>query len=316
MRRTLALAVVAGLGLSGLTACSWFEEDSGLRQALDRVASNADTRIRISYGDVAGLVAIAGKAWDAQAGFAPLRTMGADQIGPYVQNAVDETGIALLSADYAVSAGGGSTAVGLLSGGQNDGRISDTLTQLGWTGDNDHLTAPETVSEAAARPYAQILAQVKADGDDVIYGQRGAKLSTAGDPSGKTLAEDARIGALADCLGDVVAAQIEGVGGPNQRTAIAVGVRRPKDNDAVPNAVICTAWSKEEAAARYASLATAATSSGTSTTGTAYSELLRGALIERVGGDHNIVSLRADSPDNALLVFQLQARGDIPGLAR
>ncbi|MBN1174199.1 MAG: hypothetical protein JXA67_18655, partial [Micromonosporaceae bacterium] len=288
----------------------------GLQRALNRVALTEDTRTHISYGETAALVSLAGDDWSETKGFAELRTMGADQIGPYAMQAAEDIGIALAKADYAISAGSGAKSIGVISGGQQRDKVIGGLTRRGWTQQAaDVLAAPESVAETAAvRQYVQMLGRVKIDDGDIMYGPSGTDLLAMGDPSGKALLDDARIAALADCLGDVVAAEIEAVSGPNGRSAIAIGVRRPKNNSATPNSIICTAWSGSSESSRYASLASAALNSGKATTGQAYSEVLRGAVVEPKGGRDNIVSLHGDTPDGPLVAFQLYARGDVPGL--
>lgn len=306
-------------GLSVLSACSWFGDDdkSGLTAALDRVASSEDAKNRIVYGDTAGIVKLTGKAWGDEKGFAALRPVGVEQLAPYGEQVITDTGISLLDADYAIAVGGGQKALGLIVGGQKRDRVSSAMKKLGWHGSGDRMVGPDigTVAGTTAGQYAIALGEVKADGSDVKYGQKGANLGDIGKPSGKTLADDKRVAALADCLGDVIAAEIDGAeGGTTRPSGVAVGVRRPENKGATPRGVVCTSWANTAGANRYATLAAEEMNTGKSTDGKPFAQVLQRTKVTKVGGDQNIVRWEADTPADALTVMQLLARGDIPGL--
>lgn len=309
-------------GLSTLTGCSSSDDDSesGLREALGKIAATDETRAWITFGDTSAIVKVTGKDWAKGHGFAPLRAVGIEQLAPYGQQSAAETGLALLDAKYAISAGGGSKLIGAIVGGQRGDRVSAALTKLGWRREGGRLIGPEieAVTDSTGRQYALALGQLRIDGKDVSYGQHEANLADVGKPSGKSLKDDKRIYALAECLGDVVAAEIDGVGdaGPGRPTAIALGVRRPASDKTTPRAVVCLAWKNSKAADIFASTVSTELNTGVSSGGEKYSEFLRHPKVTKVGGDQNIVRWEADTPGDALAIMQMQARTDLPGLPK
>ena len=209
--------------------------------------------------------------------------------------------------------------VTLLHGGQSASLVTSRLGQLGWKQDNGVLVGPPGLgggSEATAL-YALHMHVVRADGSDVRLGQSGASSGQLGSPSGPTLASDPLISALAGCLGDVVAAQVQvgGQFGGRDPVAVAVGVRTPASDTATPRAVACVAWSSQAGATQYTADARKALSSGTSfATNQPYADLLSHGSVTSIGGSQNIVQWQADAPRRADQIFQMYLNSDLPAL--
>lgn len=309
-------------GVSALAGCSWFggdeEEPDGLRRALGRVAATPDTRIFITYGDTAALVTLAGKNWEVTEGFAPLRAVGLEPLAPYGDQIAKDTGVQALDASYAVIAGSGTKAVGVISGGQHAERVTGAMTKLGWREENSRLLAPDIglVGGTTAGQYALAFSQMAIDGSDVVYGEREADLTGVGKPSGAKLSGDKQIRALVDCLGDVVAAEFDGTGADSalRPSMIAVGVRRPKTAKDTPRAVACFAWNSEAGADKFASKVSSELNTAKANTGEKYADLLKNSKVTKVGGGQNVVRWQADTPTDPLLAMQLKTRSDLPGL--
>jgi hypothetical protein len=319
----LSAAAGAIILLTLTTACS---SGSGggnsLQAALGRVSDTANTRTQIWYDDTAALVKLAGRAWASQTGFALLRGMGAFNLAPEAELLPAGPGINLLNEDYAISAGQPPREVGLVEGGQDAGRIKSGLSRLGWKPAGGKLVAPPAGSvrgsTAAGPSYTLHLAQVMVSGADVSYGDSQADLSQIGQPSGQTLAQDPRISALADCLGNVVASSIGIYNGGEQPAPaeVAVGIRSPASNTAAPRAVACVSWPSAAAASTYqANLRKALLGGGMSLTrDEPFSRLLTRATLHNVGGAQHVIAWQAATPGNAILVFSLLASEDLPAL--
>ncbi len=135
-----------------------------------------------------------------------------------------------------------------------------------------------------------------------------------------TLADDPQIGALAQCLGDVVAASviIDSLPvNPGPAVQFAVGVRRPKAATEVAHAVICTSWQGLDAAKRYAALARVALKSGRSArTQAPWTDFLKQPAVSVVGGSQGIVKLEANTPTRAGQVFLMAQNRDLPAFSR
>jgi hypothetical protein len=158
------------------------------------------------------------------------------------------------------------------------------------------------------------LAQVRAEGADLVYGGRQAQLAPAGAPTGPTLAGDRRVRALAGCLGDVVAAEFVTFTAQGRPTMVAVGVRRPNDRAASPRAVTCAAWPTTAAADAYAAKVRDALARGVSRADNRpYADRLRAPAVEP-GGDEHVVAWTADTPADARTVVQMLLQEDLPAL--
>ncbi|HVV19630.1 MAG TPA: hypothetical protein VHF06_09360 [Pseudonocardiaceae bacterium] len=285
--------------------------------ALSRVADDAGARTEIYYDDTSALVRLAGTRVTAQ-GFGMLRGTGAGQLQEISQVITDQPGIRLDKADFTILAGSPPREVGLVAGGQQDATITGNLTKAGWRQKGNTLVGPSPTS-AGGDPnvmplLALSMAKVRADGADLVYGESDADLDLIGG-SGPTLATDPLIGAVANCLGDVVAAEIMApYPGNHQVTVLATGVPRPKSNTDTPHAVVCTGWSSADAAGKYATLARQQLTTGTSVvTDEKYDTLLHNPSVTTVGGAAHLVRWEVET-SQAERLFQMIENSDVPGL--
>jgi hypothetical protein len=313
----LVLACTLG-GCSGASN-SGATGGTGLDAALSHVADTPATRVQVSYDDTAELVKLSGNDPGSTKGFAGLLGLGSGALVDLYASLASDTGISLLREDYAVTAGNPPQALTLLHGGQDATLVTSRLTKLGWKQGSGMLTGPSSPAgdSQAAFLYALQLHVVRAGGADVAFGGSGADLGNIGSPPGSTLAGDPLVSALADCLGDVVAAQVfvgGDLGGRNP-VAVAVGVRTPASDAATPRAIACVAWQSQAGAAQYATDARKALSSGLSlATNQPYSAQLAHPSVTNVGGSQHLVQWEADTPGRASLIFQMPLDRDLPGL--
>jgi hypothetical protein len=338
MRKTLGFVTVLCVAVGVvLTGCSLLPEHggTGLRQALARVAATSDTRVSVMFDATGELTKLVGRGLSGS-GWGALLLDGTG-LGQVARDAPGDTGIAPLDADYGISAGLPPRTVSVLVGGQRSDRVATALTKLGWTKSDDRYVAPALNTGAGNNRAAYVLnlAQVRTDGPDVVFGKHDADLGTAGHPHGKTLAEDQPTDALADCLGDVVVAQLTtnyhsaltrlppaaqarvrpaGVQ-IDKLTEVAVGVRTPKSASDTPRAVVCTAWADQPAADGYAAALPGILASGTSlATNEPYAHLLHNPQTKKVGGGAHVVEWSADEANQVTLVINMLQVEDLPGL--
>jgi hypothetical protein len=223
----------------------------------------------------------------------------------------------VLGEQYAISAGGVPRDVGVLDGGQDASLVTKDMMDQGWIQYGTRLAMePLNVSNNLDGETAGSISQVQPSGSDVIFGNTQADLSQAGSPRGTTLARDPVISALANCLGDVVAATfMSGFQGPALKPAeFAVGVTRPASKTTVPRAVFCAAFASSGAASQFTADLRQALSSGLSQGfNEQWSHILRQASVTSVGGTQHVVRWRAQTPGNAAEVFSL-VYDDLPAL--
>jgi hypothetical protein len=311
------LVLLAGCGGSSGTAGG-----TALTQALSRVADTADTRAEIDFDDTAALVTLTGKGRATKAdSFGPLRGFGASGLQQYVNLASGQPGINLFSASYTVTAGKPPSQVALIAGGQQPDAITKGLTKIGWKQRGGTLTAPafDAVGgdQDVTGPLSLAMSRVRTTGSDLAYGQQQADLSRIGSPSGTTLDKDPLISAIADCLGDVVAAQILApFPGGGKPAALGVGLQQPKTDGDTPHAVVCAAWGTSAQADQYTTAAKQALASGTSlTTNTRYASTLGHPSVDEIGGDEHVVGWNADvTTGGPLRIFSMVQAIDLPAL--
>lgn len=307
---TLVTVIVALTGCSGGSGGSG---NTSLESALLRVADTASTRTQIYYDNTAELVRLAGKSPVSRKGFADLRGWGVPTAGLAFTN----PGFDLYSEDYGISAGAQPQSLSLMAGGQSSAQIDSHLTGLGWKRSGGRLVGPPPLKAGQdAGVLALNMAQVQPAGSDLVFGGPRASLSQIGSPKGATLAGDPAIGALAQCLGNVVAAYLQSGGYPGGQkpAALALGVSQPASDTATPHAVVCVSWSTQAAAAHFATVLRNALSGRSSATNESYSALLKHATVTNVGGSHNVVEWQADTPRDAMTVFRMIEDVDLPGL--
>ncbi|MFL6072224.1 MAG: hypothetical protein ACJ73S_02260 [Mycobacteriales bacterium] len=317
----LVLGLLAGCSGGGSGSSSGGGGDrTGLRAALARVADTAETRREVAYDDTAALVKLAGRGWNSNSAYGQLRGFGASSLVAFEQLLAENPGINLLDADYTVVAGQPPAQIGLVAGGQHQDKVNG-MTRRGWKRQGDHLVAPPFSAADMDHPengeLALNMATVKAGGSDMAYGGTGAKLDWVTSPGKQTLATDRAIGALADCLGDVVAAQVVSsyTASGAKPDLVAAGIRRPHGNSDTPHAVVCVSWPSASAADQYASAVRTALASGKSMrTLEPYADTLKHPTVRNVGGGTHVVGWGADTPGRAMLVFQMISEMDLPAL--
>lgn len=348
VRKALTVITVACVAAgAALTGCSsppvsgLLGAGTGLDQALSRVEANSATRASVSYDATGKLTELVGEQ-PTGTGFGAL-LLGGTSLAPFAQLLPGDTGIAPLDADYGISAGLPPHTVSVLVGGQHADRIGSGLTTSGWTRNGDRYVAPSlaSITDDNAAVYSLDLAQVRTDGGDLIFGNADADLGTAGHPSGRTLADDQPTRALADCLGDVVAAQlVTGYRSPllsdrltpaqqaalakqrpagiqlDKLTEIAVGVRTPKSASDTPRAVVCVAWSDGSAADGYAAALPGVLADGLSMfSAQPYAQLLHNPETRNIGGSEHVVEWSADENGGAAdQIIKMLENEDMPGL--
>jgi hypothetical protein len=318
---TVAGAVVVVMSLAACGSSSPPAPSvTSLRQALARVADTDGTRSQIYYDDTSVLVKLAGRNPGGTAGFAPLRGNGAAGLQSLAQVITSQPGIELSDADYTVTAGSPPRQIGLLAGGQPGTSITGNLTKVGWRQQGNTLVGPSPLSAGGDQQVTSLLAlnlaRVRTTGPDVTYGEASADLGQIGSPSGRTLADDPVVGAAAECLGDVVAADImTPYQGGRKPTVLAVGIHHPAGNTDTPHAVVCAGWPDHDAANVYATAVQQQLTSGLSIrTGSRYDTLLRNPSVRNVGGDQHLIRWEADTPGDAQRVFTMIDSMDLPAL--
>jgi hypothetical protein len=311
----VTLAAVA----PALAACSGGSGGggSGLDAALARIADTANTRNQIFYDDTSELVKLAGTNPVGTKGFALLRGMGAGALAESVYVSPQELGINLYGENYALSAGLPPQMLTVLAGGQNASQVTSHLTKLGWKRSGAKLLAPASTS-GTTEEIAEILGQVQPSGADVLIASSHASMTQVGSPSGQTLAGDPVISALANCLGNVVAAEMFSGAyfAHTGATEVAVGVTQPASDTATPRAVACVAWSTQAKAAQYTTNLRKALASGVAPSlNRRYSTFLTNTSVTSPGGSQNVVGWQADTPGNASQVFNLVDEFGLPALS-
>lgn len=311
---SLITLIVAAAGCSGGGGSG----GTGLQSALSRVADTASNRSEVTYDDTAALVQLAGTSPTSTKGFAELRGWGVPAVAEQVYALPGNAGFNLLGEDYSISAGNPPQSVSLMAGGQSASQLTSHLTGLGWKQRAGKLVGPAPLTaSSSAGTLAIDAAQVQATGSDVVFGTSAANLSMIGSPKGTTLASDPIISTLAQCLGNVVAADLFSGGylGGQKPAGLAVGISKPASNTATPHAVVCVSWSSQAAASAYASQVRQALSSGTSLPqDEPYSDFLTHPAVTTVGGSQHVVEWQADTPKSAQTVFTMVDEIGLPAL--
>lgn len=312
-----ALAVVAAGALVSACSSGGSGAGSGLTAALSRIADTSNTRSSIDYDNTAALVALAGKRISGK-GYATLTGSGAAILQSAIPELQSQAAINMFDEQYSISAGQPPSVLGVLAGGQNSAQVTKGLTKQGWKKQGNQLVmlALNLENQLDSATGGQ-LARVQPSGSDVIYGMAQANLSQAGSPSGTTLAQDPLISAVANCLGNVVAAEITGkYSGPAQKpAAVAVGISSPSSSTAAPHVVACVAWPSSAAASKYAANLRKVLSSGFSPElDERWSAVLSHASVTSIGGSQNVVEWQAQTPGRAEEAFQLIESENLPAL--
>ena len=247
------LVAVAALAL-GLAACSSDGSDSpsGLRAAMDSVPGNDAGRADFQYGDLArmrelGMIDPTGEpafdpGWLSVAGF------GSGQLAQAALGLPDQLGLTLFAADTAVTIGRPPNTAVRIDGGVDRDKINDKLAGFGAEprkfGDTEGLSLAGDNELNRDNPLVKLgivnLLDQVAVTDDQFYASPNSPTLTALLDRGSSLLDTDGYDDLADCLGDVLAAEIFESADDDANAAVyAVGVRNPKNKTAPHDEVVC-----------------------------------------------------------------------------
>jgi hypothetical protein len=313
----LAVAAMGTLAACGSGGGGASGGGSGLEAALSRLADTSNSRALITYDDTAALVKLTGNIISGS-GYAPLIGNGVGELMADASIVQSLAGINLLGEQYGISAGQAPATVGVVAGGQNAALVTRKLVAQGWKRQGQRLVMlPLNLNNDLDGATAGLLSVVQPAGPDVVFALPKGNVSQAGTPAGETLEQDPRISALANCLGNVVAADItnEDPFTTLKPTEVAAGVTAPASDTSVAHAVVCAAWPSSGTAARYASALHQALSSGSSPQfRERWSAILRDASVTNIGGSQNVVEWQAQTPQSVLTVFDMVESADLPAL--
>lgn len=274
------------------------KSDSVLHQALSRFSSKAaGDSLQVEFGDTSHIASIAAKEGATWNGLA---AVGASTILEGYDYA-DQLAIKLDAADYAISVGQAPGVVTLIAGGQDADAVTTAAKSLGYGG-AEVLSQDMNVSKVITVGINQI----KAAGSDVVLGGSGADLGYV-DSKGTTLADDADIASLSDCLGDPAAAYLA----DNNGHRVGLGVT--EDHGATVSTMCITADSGS-AAKSLADEVKQDLASGAVEGGKKYADMFGDSKVAVVSDD--VVQAIMPNADgmNANTLFTMLAQGDLPGL--
>ncbi|NED99739.1 hypothetical protein [Phytoactinopolyspora halotolerans] len=278
---------------------------TALHQALDRIEATSSTATFISFGDAARIAEASGGTFEGVWG--SLTGWGADALYQHRDQLPEVLGIDLDSADALVTVGAPPSFVSMVIGGQDADDVASAATAAGWSGD-DVLAAENDVTQ----PVTLAAPQVRAVDADVVVGGIDADLSVV-DSDGTSLTDEPTVGSLADCLGDVLAAQFIQA----DPTPAAVGVRQEGDDPDVPVGVVCAVTgSPEEAEDIGADMEQAVASGETTSNRRPYSDYFTEPEVTVVDDEHIARVEMSLTPEAfAITIFQMAMTDDLPGLA-
>jgi hypothetical protein len=294
---------------------------TSLRGALEHITANDNTRAWVEYGRPKALLAANGGS-PAKSPYAGASGYGESDLANYAKLLPPLVGFDPTTADVAVSAGQPPTHAGWLIGGVDASQVEQALTKLGAKKDGATLRlAPDDQTDLNGPLSKQlqgrmtILNVVSADGTSLRYGTSSASLDLVGTGSGSTLGSDTTVVAVADCLGDPLAAVLtdQPAGPSGSHREIGIGVTGTSASDATEQLCVATG-SRDEATAMRTRLQTALTSGKSQRQNEKWSDLLTNASVDLQPG--NVVRLTAHpAPDGpATTLFQALVNKDLDSL--
>jgi hypothetical protein len=239
------LTLLAAVLLASCAACSDTGSgdgdgsggDTGLRDALGRVAATDSTRQYVEYGDVALLSKLA----DGPDGrrFLGVSGYGFSRLATTSTIIADKLRFDATAMDGAVVAGQPPDTTGLLWGDYDVAAVEQKLADLGipsedddggkrWTSAKDHEIAFDGPLAGIART-SELNVIRTADGT-FAYAPARAGVDAVTEPGGDTLGDDPVLLRLSGCLGDVAAALLVAPTGDDP-TAYGVGIRATEDGE-------------------------------------------------------------------------------------
>lgn len=319
---TLPLAAVAvAVVLAGCSSSSnQHGSTSPLHEVLDHVAANDNTRAWVEYGRPKAALAANGGSL-SRAPYGGLIGYGASSLATYSKLLPPVVGFDPTKADAAVLVGQPPTHAGWLIG-LDTGQVEPALTKLGAEKEGSALRlAPDNqfdldgpLSQKLKVPLT-LLNLVSPNGTSLRYGSSTAALDLIGTSKGDTLGADKTVAAVADCLGNPLAAVLtdQPGGKSGQKREVGIAVTGTSGTDATEQLCVA-AGSNDDAQALKSRLQEQLTSGQSQQTRQPWSELLTGASIEVLAG--NIVRATAhpaqDSP--ATVLFRALTNHDLATL--
>lgn len=301
----MTLVAVLAMAVSGCGSEDGSGDGSGdgaaLSVALGRIGAAAAASQYVAFGDVTAIDELSGGTVDGPWG--SLIGWGTGNTLAY-QDMIHETlGIDTAAADIALTVGTPPTTLTLFQGGQDADSITASAQEAGWSGD-DVLSAELD----AANPLTVSIPTLRATGSDVVLGGTDADLSLV-DSEGDSLADDATLGPLADCLGEVTAALLIGA----ETLPYGLAVRPAGDDNASPVGLMCVVTGSSDEAEQLGQTIVDDVESGTTGEGRPYSDYFHEADMETLD---EVVRVHLPHSDDAFgtTLFQLADTSDLPGL--
>lgn len=221
------------------------------------------------------------------------------QTGPGV---AEKLALSLNAADYAISAGPAPAMVTLIAGGQDGEEVKSAAGSLGYEGD-DVLSQKMDVT----KPITVQIAQVQPKGDDIVLGSADADMALV-DSKDDSLADDAEIVAVSDCLGDVVAAFITDIGTDDH--LVAVGVRAIGKG---VTSMLCVKTDDDAAAKDLEGKVKDDLASGDTANGKKYADYFEGSSVTVLSDGVVQAKLPHASDTKPSIMHQMLTQVDLPG---
>ncbi|NEA97631.1 hypothetical protein [Streptomyces sp. SID13726] len=315
----LSVVVMSGCGNSDTAGDDHVERPhTPLITALSQVKDTHLTQDWIEFGDVAGVRARSGAGSASPRD--PLLGYGEQKLADAAALLPGLTGIDPFAARTALTLGYPPDQVGVLYGSFNTTEIGAKLRKLGY---KEHALAGGETSWIIRDhhqidqkdPLAQLgiltaLNVVRVSSKRIVHA--GATADIDKTLSGaRSLSDNEEVGGIADCLGQVEAAQI-GFDVNISDTPLGVGVLRPSGSDADATEVACVTTESEGAAQALASGWPGRVKSTMSArAGEPWSKLLTRPRAEVVGGASHVVRLTARPTGSPRVLFDEWAVGDL-----
>ncbi|MFF5227956.1 hypothetical protein [Dactylosporangium sp. NPDC000521] len=303
-RRVPALLLSCAVLLGTTAACNnRAAEETELVKALGRLADTEDIRKNIRFADEA----VAIRFPRGSANWRKLIGRGSTRLQPEVTD-LAAYGIRLDNSEHVVTAGTPLRDVTLVAGGQDPVAVADHLFTVGWRDDGRGQVAPRALTEDGLRFLPLALPRVHGEGFDLFIGGDDANWDDVRAAPVRSLAANPTIRALADCLGDVVAANIRTQVRDERPYVLAAGVHRKGAGSGKPaEVVVCSSWSTAEDMDRSVTEQRQEYAQGRP------GEVFRDVEVTAVGGERHLVRVTADSGEPDAILAMLD-HGDAPAM--
>ncbi|MFF5227955.1 hypothetical protein [Dactylosporangium sp. NPDC000521] len=271
--------------------------DTELVKALSRLADTEDFRKNILFADEAVALRFPRVTSDRAVNWRTLIGRGSARLRPETK-ILPDYGIRLDNSEYVVTAGTPLRDVTLVAGGQDPAAVTGKLLAAGWRAEDGDLVAPPIFTDDWHMRFLSIaLPLVHGEGVDLFVGGDDANWDDARVAPERSLAANPTIRALADCLGDAIAAYFRTRTHDDRTFVIAAGVQRKGAGSGKPaKVVVCSSWSTAEDMDRSVAEQRQQYAQGRP------AEVFRDVMVTAVGGERHLVRVTADSrePDAIL----------------